>query len=71
MAPTKLEILKKQSQEYSDKGLIRPSISSWGAPVLLTNKKDDGKRLSIDYRELNKVTIKNKYPSPRIDYLFD
>ena len=56
MAPTELEILKKQLQEYSDKGLIRPSASPWGAPVLLANKKDGGKRLCIDYRELNKVT---------------
>ena len=71
MAPTELEILKKQLQEYSDKGLIRPSTSPWGAPVLLANKKDGGKRLCIDYRELNKVTIKNKYPLPRIDDLFD
>jgi len=71
MAPTELEVLKKQLQEYSDKGLIRPSTSPWGAPVLLANKKDGGKRLCIDYRELNKVTIKNKYPLPRIDDLFD
>ena len=47
MAPTELEILKKQLQEYSDKGLIRPSISPWRAPVLLANKKDGGKWLSI------------------------
>ena len=71
MAPTELEILKKRLQEYSDKGLIRPSTSPWGAPVLLANKKDGGKRLCIGYRELNKVTIKNKYPLPRIDDLFD
>jgi len=71
MAPTKLEILKKHQQEYSDKGLIRPSTFPWGAPVLLANKKDGGKRLCIDYRELNKVTIKNKYPLPRLDDLFD
>ena len=71
MAPTELEVLKRQLQEYSDKGLIRPSTSPWGAPVLLANKKDGGKRLCIDYKELNKVTIKNKYPLPRIDDLFD
>jgi len=71
MAPTILAILKEQLLEYSSKGLIRPSTSPWGAPVLLKNKKDGGKRLCIDYRELNKVTIKNKYPLPRIDDLFD
>ena len=71
MASNELEILKKQLQEYSDKRLIRPSTSPWGAPVLLANKKDGGKWLCIDYRELNKVTIKNKYPLPRIDDLFD
>ena len=62
MAPIELEILKNQLQEYSDKGLIKSSTSSWGAPVLLANKNDGSKRLCIDYRELNKVTIKNKYP---------
>ena len=71
MAPTELEILKKQLQEYSDKGLIRPSTSLWGAPMLLANKKECGKLLCIDYRELNKVTIKNKYPLSRMDDLFD
>ena len=71
MVPTELEILKNQLQDYSDKGLIRQSISHWGAPVLLTNKKDGGKRLCIDYRELNKVTIKNKYPLPKTNDLFD
>jgi len=71
MTPTELDILKKQLQEYSNKRLIRPSTSLWGAPVLLANKKDGGKRLCIDYRELNRVTIKNKYPLPRIDDLFD
>ena len=71
MAPTELKILKKQLQKYSNKGLIRPSTSLWGDPVLLANKKDGGKRLCIDYRELNRVTIKNKYPLSRIDDLFD
>jgi len=71
MAPTEFAILKEQLQEYSSKGLIRASTSPWGAPVLLANKKDGGKRLCIDYRELIKVTIKNKYPLPRIDDLFD
>jgi len=63
--------LKKQLQEYSDKGFIRPSVSHWGAPVLLVKKKDGSRRICIDYRELNKVTMKNKYPVPIIDDLFD
>jgi len=71
MTPTELAILKEQLQEYSDSGLIRPSTSSWGALVLLSNKKDGGKRFCIDYRELNKVIIKNTYPLPSIDNLFD
>jgi len=66
MAPTELSILKEHLQEYSDKGLVRLSTSPWGAPVLLANKKDSNKRLCVDYRELNKVTIKNKYPLLRI-----
>jgi len=71
MEPTVLEILKKQLQEYSDKGLIRQSTPPWGVPVLLENKKNGNKRLCVNYRELNKVTIKNKYPLPRTDDLFD
>ena len=51
--------------------MIRPSVSPWGAPVLFVKKKDGSLRLCIDYRELNKLTIKNKYPLPRIDDLFD
>jgi hypothetical protein len=54
-----------------DKGFIRPSVSPWGAPVLFVKKKDGTFRMCIDYRELNKITIKNKYPLPRIDDLFD
>jgi len=54
-----------------DKGLIQPSVSPWGLPVLFVRKKDGSMRLSIDYRELNRVTMKNKYPLPRIDDLFD
>ena len=54
-----------------DKGFIRPSVSPWGAPVLFVKKKDGTLRLCIDYRELNKVTVKNKYPLSRIDDLFD
>ncbi|KAJ4975503.1 hypothetical protein NE237_000609 [Protea cynaroides] len=70
MAPTELKELKVQLQELLDKGYIGPSISPWGAPVLFV-KKDDSVRLCIDYRELNKLTIKNRYPLPRIDDLFD
>ena len=54
-----------------DKGFIRPSASPWGAPVLFVKKKDGTMRLCIDYKQLNKITIKNKYPLPRIDNLFD
>jgi len=71
MAPKELEELKKQLQELLDKGLIQPSVSPWGAPVLFVKKKDGSLRLCIDYRELNQVTVKNKYPLPRIDDLFD
>ncbi|KAI3443818.1 hypothetical protein Pfo_000483 [Paulownia fortunei] len=71
MAPTKLKELKVQLQELLDKGFIRPSYSPWGAPVLFVKKKDGILRLFIDYRELNKITVKNKYPLPRIDDLFD
>nr|GFC45094.1 putative reverse transcriptase domain-containing protein [Tanacetum cinerariifolium] len=63
--------LAKQLQELSDKGFIRPSSSSWGAPVLFVKKKDGSFHMCIDYRELNKLTIKNRYPLPRIDDLFD
>ncbi|GJS35689.1 putative reverse transcriptase domain-containing protein [Tanacetum coccineum] len=61
----------KQLQELSDKGFIRPSSSPWGAPVLFVKKKDGSFRMCIDYRELNKLTVKNRYPLPRIDDLFD
>ncbi|XP_062086510.1 uncharacterized protein LOC133792620 [Humulus lupulus] len=70
MAPTELKELKTQLQELLDKGFIRLSYSPWGAPVLFVKKKDGSMRMCIDYRELNKVTIKNKYPLPRIDDLF-
>jgi hypothetical protein len=71
MAPLELKEFKKQLQELLDKGFIRPSVSPWGAPVLFVKKKDGSMRLCINYRELNKVTIKNKYSLPRIDDLFD
>ena len=58
-------------QELLDKGFIRPNTSSWGAPVLFVKKNDGTLRLCIDYRELNKLTVKNKYPLLRIDDLFD
>jgi len=63
--------LKLQLKEMLDKGYIRPSVSPWGAPLLLIKKKDCTLRLCIDYRQLNKVMIKNRYPLPKIDDLFD
>ena len=71
MAPVELAELKKQIEELLEKGFIRPSVSPWGAPVLFVKKKDGSLRLCIDYHQLNKVTIKNKYPLPRIDDLLD
>ena len=71
MAPAELKELKEQLKDLLDKGFIRPSVSPWGAPVLFVRKKDGSLRMCIDYRQLNKVTIKNKYPLPRIDDLFD
>ncbi|KAJ4814752.1 polyprotein [Rhynchospora pubera] len=71
MAPAELKELKVQLEELLEKGFIRPSASPWGAPVLFVKKKDGTLRLCIDYRELNKVTVKNRYPLPRIDDLFD
>ncbi|WMV33026.1 hypothetical protein MTR67_026411 [Solanum verrucosum] len=71
MAPAELKELKEQLKDFLDKGFIRPSISPWGAPVLFVRKKDGTMRMCIDYRQLNKVTINNKYPLPRIDDLFD
>ncbi|GJV64817.1 putative reverse transcriptase domain-containing protein [Tanacetum coccineum] len=71
LAPSEMKELSKQLQELSKKGFIRPSSSPWGAPVLFVKKKDGSFRMCIDYRELNKLTIKNRYPLPRIDDLFD
>ncbi|WVZ19293.1 hypothetical protein V8G54_006615 [Vigna mungo] len=71
MAPAELAELKKQIEDLLEKQFIRPSVSPWGAPVLLVKKKDGTSRLCVDYRQLNKLTIKNKYPLPRIDDLLD
>ncbi|GJZ48350.1 putative reverse transcriptase domain-containing protein [Tanacetum coccineum] len=69
IAPSEMQELSEQLQELQDKGFIRPSHSPWGAPVLFVKKKDGSFRMYIDYRELNKLTIKNRYPLPRIDDL--
>ena len=71
MALAELKELKEQLQDLLSKGFIRPSVSPWGVPVLFVKKKDGSMRMCIDYRQLNKVTIRNKYPIPRIDDLFD
>ncbi|GKB61653.1 putative reverse transcriptase domain-containing protein [Tanacetum coccineum] len=71
LAPSEMKELSEQQQELSDKGFIRPSSSTWGAPVLFVKKKDGSFRMCIDYRELNKLTVKNRYPLLRIDDLFD
>ncbi|GJX55384.1 hypothetical protein Tco_0285281 [Tanacetum coccineum] len=71
LAPFEMKELSDQLQELSDKGFIRPSSSPWGAPFLFVKKKDGSFRMCIDYQELNKLTVKNRYPLPRIDDLFD
>ena len=71
LAPSEMQELSTQLQELLDKGFIQPSFSPWGAPVLFVKKKDGSFRMCIDYRELNKLTIKNRYPLPRIDDLFN
>ncbi|GJU03656.1 putative reverse transcriptase domain-containing protein [Tanacetum coccineum] len=71
LAPSKMKELSVQLKELLEKGFIRPSSSSWGAPVLFVKKKDGSSLMCIDYRERNKLTIKNRYPLPRIDDLFD
>nr|GFC44453.1 putative reverse transcriptase domain-containing protein [Tanacetum cinerariifolium] len=71
MAPIELKDLKYQLQELLERGFIRLSVSPWGAPVLFVKKKDGSMRLCIDYRKLNKIIIRNRYPLPRIDDLFD
>nr|GEW42263.1 putative reverse transcriptase domain-containing protein [Tanacetum cinerariifolium] len=71
LAPSEMKEFSDQLQEISDKGFIRPSSSPWGAPVLFVKKKDGSFQMCIDYRELNKLTVKNRYSLPRIDDLFD
>ncbi|GJX57354.1 putative reverse transcriptase domain-containing protein [Tanacetum coccineum] len=71
LAPSKMKEFSEQLQDLSDKGFIRPSSSPWGALVLFVKKKDISFRMCIDYRELNKLMVKNRYPLPRIDDLFD
>ena len=71
MAPLELQELKKQHQELLDLRFIRPSMSLWEAPVLFDRKMDGSLRMCIDNRGINQITVKNKYPLPRIDDLFD
>jgi hypothetical protein len=71
MSVEELKELKKQLTELQEAGYIRPSSSPWGAPVLFVQKKDGSQRMCVDYRSLNDVTVKNKYPLPRIEDLFD
>jgi hypothetical protein len=71
MAPKELAEMKKQLEELLNKGFIRPNSSPWGCPAIFVKKKDDTLRMCVDYRSLDAVTIKNKYPLPRIDALFD
>ncbi|KAL3356352.1 hypothetical protein AABB24_017164 [Solanum stoloniferum] len=71
MAPAELNGLSVQLQDLLAKGFNRPSVSPWGVPILLVKKKDGTMRMCISYRQLNKVTVKNRYPLPRIDDLFD
>jgi len=71
MASVELKELKTLLDELQEKGYIRPNTSPWGAPVLFVKKKDGTLRLCIDYREFNQITVKSRYPLPRIDDLFD
>ena len=71
LSPAEKEEVQRQVQDLLSKGLIRPSTSPFGSPILFVKKKDGTLRMVIDYRSLNKITIKNKYPLPRIDDLFD
>ncbi|GKF50195.1 hypothetical protein Tco_0146662, partial [Tanacetum coccineum] len=71
LASSEIKELSDQLQELFNKGFIRPTSSPWGAPVLFIKKKDGSCQMCIDYRELNKLTVKNRYPLPRIDDLFN
>nr|GFA81897.1 putative reverse transcriptase domain-containing protein [Tanacetum cinerariifolium] len=71
LAPSEMKEIAEKLQELTDKGFIRPSSSPWGAPALFVKKKDRSFRMCIDFKELNKLTVKNRYPLPRIDDLFD
>nr|GFA37364.1 putative reverse transcriptase domain-containing protein [Tanacetum cinerariifolium] len=71
LAPSEMQGLSNQLQELADRGLIHPSTSPWGAPIIFVKKKDESFRMFIDYHKLNKLTVKNRYPLPRIDDLFD
>ena len=71
LSATELDELKKQLVELEAAGFIRPSKSPFGAPILFVKKKDGTMRMCIDYRALNRITIKNSYPLPRVDELFD
>ncbi|GJW72981.1 hypothetical protein Tco_0132351 [Tanacetum coccineum] len=71
LVPSEVQELSNQLQELADRGFIRPSTSPWETPVLFVKKKDESFRMCIDYRELNKLTVKNRYPLPRIDDLLD
>ncbi|KAL0298738.1 UNVERIFIED_CONTAM: Retrovirus-related Pol polyprotein from transposon [Sesamum radiatum] len=71
MAPVELQELKKQLEEFLEKGFVMPSTSPWGTPLLFVKKKDGRMRLRVDYRQSNRVTVKNKYSLPRIDDLLD
>ncbi len=71
MSSADLNELKTQLEERIDQEFIRPSISPWGAPVLFVSKKDGAVRLCVDYRALNRLTVKNSYPLPRIDDILD
>ncbi|KAK9140371.1 hypothetical protein Scep_010052 [Stephania cephalantha] len=71
MSPSEHEEVMRQLDDLLEKGFIHPSMSPWGAPVLFVKKKDGSMRMCIDCRKLNQVTVKNRYPLPRIDDLFD
>jgi hypothetical protein len=71
MTTLELAELKEHIKELLEKGFIHPSSSPWGAPVIFVPQKDGSQRLCMDYHALNEVTVKNKYPQPRIDDLFD